>query len=272
MHAGNQDPDAERQFAIENWPAFVDGELAPADARRVEAVLASHPDVAAFMAANRQLGASLRDCLVRGAPPCPEGLRGKVLAALDRCEEPGQVAPLVRFPWLSVGALAAASVMMAASLFLVFGPREEEPDPADLLRTRLSPMVSQVSLGAPKSERCRYRDAKAQYEQFFKDAPALPSSFDGKQCRVSDFDCPEVNGRRVMCAVYDDPSGERFALIVFRCRRTADLLPEFLDAAELEIEGRRVLLWREGNYVRALVGVGPAHNLRQRAVMLRPAA
>jgi len=272
MEAAGQPTDPERQFAIENWPAFLDGQLDAAASRRVEAVLAAHPDIAAFMASHRQMDASLRDCLIKGAPPCPEGLRAKVLSALDRCEEPGRVAPLIRFPWLSVGALAAASVMMAASLMLVFGPREPEPDPSEYLRARLSPMVANVSLAAPKSERCRYRDAKAQYDQWFKDAPALPRSFDGKQCRVSDFDCPEVNGRRMMCTVYDDPSGERFALIVFRCRRTADLLPDFLDAAELDIEGRHVLLWREGNYVRALVGVGPAHGLRQRAVLLRPAA
>lgn len=264
--------ETEIQFALRNWSAFLDGELEPADARRVEVVVAGYPDLAAFLAAHRQLEASLGDSLARTAPPCPEGLRGKVLAALDRCEEPGHIEPLVRFPWLSMGALAAASVMMAISLFLVFGPREEQPDPAEHLRTRLSPMVANISLEAPKSDRCRYRDAKAEYEQWFQDGPALPSNFDGTRCRVSDFGCPEVNGRRVMCTVYDDPSGERFALIVFRCRRTADLLPEFLDAAELEIEGRRVMLWREGNYVRALVGSCPPQFLRQRAVLLRPPA
>jgi hypothetical protein len=75
-----------------------------------------------------------------------------------------------------------------------------------------------------------------------------------------------------MSVLYDDPSGERFALIVFRCRRTADLLPEFLDAAEMDISGRHVQLWREQNYVRALVSIGSTAKLRQRANGLRPAA
>ncbi|MCL4732042.1 MAG: hypothetical protein KJ044_16610, partial [Planctomycetes bacterium] len=135
-----------------------------------------------------------------------------------------------------------------------------------------TPLVANVALEMPRAARCRWRDAKAEYDQWFEGAPELPHNFGGTQCRLAGYECPEVNGRRVMCAVYDDPSGDRFALVVFRCRRTADLLPEFLDAAELEIEGRKVLLWREGNFVRALVGVGPAGSLRQRAVLLRPGA
>lgn len=272
MEGSSNQHEAERKFALEHWSAFLDGELTPAESARIEALLDRDPEAAALIACHREIDASLRDNLVHAAPPCPEGLRARVLAALDRCEEPAQAQTLVRLPWLSVGALAAASVMMAASLFLVFGPREQQPDPADALKLRLTPVVSSVSLEVPKSDRCRYRDATAQYRQYFEDGPDLPASFGDGQCRVSHFDCPEVNGRRVACAVYDETNGDRFALIVFRCRRTADLLPDFLDAAELEIDGRHVLLWREGNYVRALVGVGPAHPLRSRAARLRPAA
>ncbi|MBX3473101.1 MAG: hypothetical protein KF754_01820 [Planctomycetes bacterium] len=272
MEAGGNAMESERQFALRHWSAFLDGELPAADAARIEELMAKDPDAAAFVASHRQLGASVRDNFSRQAVPCPEGLRQRVLDALDRCEDPGHLAPLVRFPWLSVTALGAAAVMFAASLVLVFAPRDPAPDPSENLRARLTPMVANVSLGVPKSDRCRYRDASAKYAEYFKDGPELPRSFGDGQCRVSFFDCPEVNGRRMACAVYDDPQGDRFALIVFRCKRTADLLPDFLDAAELEIDGRRVLLWREGNFVRALVGSGPVQGLRTRATMLRPAA
>jgi hypothetical protein len=259
-----------RKFAWENWSAFVDGQLEPEQARRIEEYLKQCPDTAAFMASQRQFDAACRKGLAESN--CPEGMRERIQAALDRCEDPGALAPVIRFPWLSLGALAAASLMLALSLLLVFSPREDAVDSAELLRERLGPMVTQVSFEVPKAEKCRYRAANEQYRQWFADGPDLPRTFEGTQCRISSHEIAEFNSRKVMCVLYDDPNGERFALIIFRCRRTADLLPEFLDAAEMDISGRHVQLWREQNYVRALVSLGSTTALRRRANGLRPAA
>ena len=271
MESKGADFEATRRFVWERWSAFLDGELEPQEARRVEEFLKQCPDTAAFFAAQREFDTVSRTRLAAEFP-CPQGLRDKVQQALDECEDPLYLAPVVRFPWVSMGALTAASVMLVVSMLLVFGGRQEAPDSAEFLRTRLSPMVSHVSFETPKSDRCRYRAASTQYRQWFTDGPDLPRTFEGTQCRVSSHEVVEFNGRKVMCVLYDDPGGDRFALIVFRCRRTADLLPEFLDAAEMDIEGRHVQLWREDNYVRALISLGSTQKLRHRAQLLRQSA
>lgn len=283
MDSTNHDHEAARQFAWERWSAFVDGELSGPDLQRMEALQRACPDTAAFLGSQASFDRAVRQSLNGQAVSLPPGLEDRIRAALDECEdsEPGV---MHRFPWISVGALAAASVMLAASLIIVYArpAQAETGDTGELagaqdlegarLQEKLAPMVAHVSFEAPKAPTCRYRAAQQQYSEWFAGAPDLPRNFDGTQCRVSHFECPEMYGRKVMYALYDDPCGERFALIVFRCARTADLLPEFLNAAEMEISGRQVLLWREGNYVRVLVCQGQNQNLRHRAELLRNAA
>lgn len=272
MDTAGTTPEDMRQFAWEHWSAFLDGELSPEDARRMEQFLRQSPEAAEFMAAQRQFSHAVRQSIAQGAAQCPDGLKDRVCAALARCEEPAPLAPVLGFPWLSVGALAAATVMLATSMFLVFARTEPEPDSSEFLRARLSPIVSHVSFEKPKAEKCMYRAAVEQYRQVFADGPELPRTFAGTQCRISDFECAEINGRKVMCALYDDPNGDRFAVLIFRCGRTADLLPGFLDAAEMDISGRHVTLWREGRYVRALISVSASKQMHRRAQGLRGAA
>lgn len=269
-HAGNEH-EAMRKFTWERWSAYLDGELTPEQRTQLEQALGQCPDSAGFMASQKQFNAAAKDCLGRSMVECPPGMLHRVQAALARCDEPEGAR--IGFPWWSVGLLTAASLMLAGSLFLVFGRAEEtQPDPSIYLRDRLTPMVSRVSFDTPRADRCRYKEANEQYRQAFSDAPALPRMFEGRQCRVSDFECIDLHNRKVMCTLYDDPSGDRFALIVFRCKRVADLLPEVIDAAEMDIEGKHVLLWREGNYVRVLVSLGSSETLRHRAELLRQAA
>ncbi len=285
MDSAKNDHEAARQFAWERWSAFVDGELSGPEQERMEALQRTCPDTAAFLGSQASFDRAVRQSLDAEAACCPPDLQDRIKAALDKCED-AELGVMVRFPWISVGALAAASVMLAASLIIVYArpAQAETGDGGELaavdnmasegaqLQQRLAPMVAHVRFEAPKASTCRYRAAQQQYSEWFADAPDLPRNFDGTQCRVSHFECPEMYGRKVMYALYDDPSGERFALIVFRCARTADLLPEFLNAAEMDIAGRQVLLWREGNYVRVLVCQGQNQNLRHRAELLRNAA
>jgi hypothetical protein len=57
-------------------------------------------------------------------------------------------------------------------------------------------MVAHVSFETPKSDKCRYRAANEQYRQWFPDAPDLPRTFEGTQCRVSSHEVASSTGAR----------------------------------------------------------------------------
>jgi hypothetical protein len=73
-----------------------------------------------------------------------------------------------------------------------------------------------------------------------------------------------------MCAVYDAPDGERFGLLVFSCDCLGEKLAANMEAAELKMDGKHVLLWRDGDFFRALVGHDVA-KLRRHMIELRNA-
>jgi hypothetical protein len=246
----------ERRFVWRNLEAYLAGELAPADRRRIEDFLGECAYTREYVETERQFIELLRRCVNEPSAPCPEGLEQRVRAALDRCEsemletEPPRVALRLPFPWLGAGFLTAASLMLVAAL-LLFG---REAPPASSLPTDLAPLVASVSMDVPRSERCRYRDALEGYRRHFADGPELPRMLNGRKLRVSEWHCAEVDGRRVMCATYDAPDGGRFGLMVFRCNCLEKAAPQEMKAVEVELNGKLVLLWREGDYFRALVG------------------
>jgi hypothetical protein len=141
--------------------------------------------------------------------------------------------------------------MLAVALVMMFGGDEED---AGGLYDGLQPLITQVSLDVPESQTCRHNEADAEYRKYFAEGPALPAMMDGKRLKVSGFDCSEIGGRRVMRAVYDAPDGERFGLVVFSCDCLNSKLAANMQAVEMEIDGKHVVLWREGEFFRALVG------------------
>ncbi len=122
--------------------AYVDGELAPAEHRRVEAWLAERPDARADVAAQRRL-ARLFD---EGAPTPPtEGQWADVLARLERGlnARPGQPTGNRRRAGVMAAALVAAAAVVLLGVTLRNLPR---PDPAPGAAVRIAeepwPVVS----------------------------------------------------------------------------------------------------------------------------------
>lgn len=266
----------ERRFVWRNLEPYLAGELNPADRARIESFLKECRYTREYVETERQFIELLRRCVDQAPQSCPDGLQDRVRAALDLCEremdearEPAGPPRLsLRFPWLGAGLLAAASVMLAVALMLLFG----QPDPVPpSLPSDLAPLVASVSMDAPKSERCRYRDALEGYRRHFADGPELPRMLNGCKLKVSEWHCAEIDGRRVMCATYDAPDGQRFGLMVFRCNCLEKAAPQEMKAVEVELNGKLVLLWREGDYFRALVGQDEAV-LRRHMNELRGAA
>lgn len=209
---------------------------------------------------------------------CPKDLRNKVLAALDQCEADGAAEDrlhsrrLLRFPWAGASLLAAACVMFAFGVFQLTGSNDPEPEPG--LPARLIPVVSSVKLDGPKSDRCRYRSASAEYRKHFPDGPELPRQFGASRCRVVEYHCSEVDGRPVMCATFDSPEGDRFAMLVFRRECLGRAAPEAVRAAEVEINGKLVLVWHgcdKSKYMHALVAAAGNEHLYRRMDELRAA-
>lgn len=261
----------ERVFVWRNLETYLAGNLNDADRSRFEAIMASCPATRQFIQAERKFAQALNASATPEAATCPEGLRERVMAALDRCDlEDAQYAAatpaprgmMLGFPWVGAAMMSAASVMLVVALVLMFGSTGssavETPSQAENLPRTLSPVLASVSLDVPRSERCRYRAAREEYEKHFADAPALPREVDGAKLRVSHFSCEEVNGDRVMCAVYDAQNGDRFAMVVFKRRCLKGCAPDEMKAVEVVVDGRVVVLWRDGDYYRALVGTNAA--------------
>jgi hypothetical protein len=247
----------ERRFVWRNLEAFLAGGLNEADRARIEAFLCECSYTREYVECEQQFVEAVKRCVNESPERCPESLRLRVLEALDRCEQEecppaGSAGPHVaRFPWPGVALLAAACVMLAVALVMMFGGVGQEPSGP---YAGLVPLVTRVSMDAPVAETCRRHQADAEYRKYFVDGPALPASLDGNKVKVSSFDCFEVDGRRVMTAVYDAPDGERFALLVFSCDCLVDRGSENMQALEMNVDGNVVLVWREGDLFRALVG------------------
>ncbi|MCA8916809.1 MAG: hypothetical protein KDB90_15560 [Planctomycetes bacterium] len=265
----------ERRFVWRNLEAFLSGELSSSDRARIEAFLCECPYTKEYVETERQFVDAVKRCM-DDAPECPEGLRSRVMLALDRCEheilsedvseDEEKRAFRLGFPWAGAVMFAAASVMLVIALVLVFsGPTESSTTG---LPDGLAPMVAHVSLDAPVAEKCRYGDAMVAYRKYFSDGPELPHELDGAIMKVSKWECEVVNGRRIMCAVYDTLNGERFGVMVFKCNCLEKSAPEGVQAAEVMVDGKVVLMWREGQYFRALVGDDSA-SLRRHMEELR---
>jgi hypothetical protein len=249
----------ERRFVWRNLEAYLAGDLSEADRKRIEAFLCDCEYTREYVECEKQFVDAVKRCVNEGPDRCPESLRMRVLDALDRCCEEEDCPPagasagpgVARFPWPGIALLAAACVMLAVALVMMYGSPGSEP-PA--LYEDLRPMVTHVSLDAPVAESCRRHEADAEYRKYFAEGPALPAMLDGARLKVSSFECSEIAGRRVMTAVYDAEDGERFGLMVFSCDCLGERLAASMQAAELEMDGKHVLLWREGGFFRALVG------------------
>jgi hypothetical protein len=264
----------ERRFVWRNLEAYLAGDLSEADRNRIEAFLCDCEYTREYVECEKQFVDAVKRCVNESPERCPESLRLRVMEALDRCQQEdcppaGTAEPrAARFPWPGVALLAAACVMLAVALVMMFGGLGQNPaGPYD----GLLPLVTRVSLDAPVADKCRRQQADAEYRKHFVDGPALPMSMDGNSVKVSSFECMEVDGRQVMTAVYDAPDGERFALLVFSCDCLADEGTENMQAFEMNVDGNVVLVWREGDLYRALVG-RDAVKLRRHMNELRRAA
>ncbi|MCB9934038.1 MAG: hypothetical protein H6841_11530 [Planctomycetes bacterium] len=254
----------DRRFVWRNLEAYLAGTLCEPDRKRIENFLCECPNTREYVETERQLIQLLRRCMDEPEVACPDGLRERVCAALERSEtdEPdaaraantptGSKRLVLGFPWLGAGMLVAASIMLVVAVLLLFG-RSPEPAPISLPGD-LAPLVASVSMDVPQADRCRYRDALDAYRRHFADGPALPHEIHGYKLKVSEWHCAEIDGRRVMCATYDAPDGHRFGLVVFRCNCLEKAAPKEMKAVEVELNGQLVLLWREGDYFRGLVG------------------
>lgn len=260
----------ERRFVWRNLDAFLAGELSQEDRNRIEAFLCDCPYTKEYVETEREFAEAVKRCVNEAPAKCPESLRSRVLTALEHCEvddEPDERKPdgaLLGFPWLGAVMMAAASIMLVVALVLFFGGGDSA---TGNLPEGLQPMVAGMSMDVPKSESCRYGDASKAYAEHFSDAPELPHMMDGKMMQVSDWSCDEVDGSYVMRAIYDAPSGERFGLIVFDCDCLNKHLSEEMKSVEVVLGDKIVLLWREGNYFRALVGKDAATLQKQMQTM-----
>jgi hypothetical protein len=255
--------------------AYLAESLEPDDRAHVERLLAQDPESQRLVASERHFQDVLRRC-IHEPVECPPGLRDRIRDALDRCEREESAgrnskARLYSLSWFPAGALAAASVALAAALvFFLAGPAE--PESPDWMAS-LQPVLAGVSMHEPvRDSDCLYPDAAHAYRLYFADAPELPREFGGRQHRVVHFQCDELNGRRVMCAVYLSPEGERFALMVFSPECLGKSAPAAMDAAEVRMGDKRIIMWRDGKYFRALVADGLSSAPLRHVEQLRRAA
>lgn len=279
----------ERRFVWRNLEAYLTNEIAPGDRERVERFLCECPYTREYVETEKEFADAVRRCVEDPVTECPEGLREKVLLALDQCEaEEEQAAEqsedyadvhgtatrgrVLRFPWMGTILMTAAGIMLVVALMLNFGAGADSTEPAgpDIPAT-LAPMVSRVSLDAPHSENCRYREASSAYRTVFKDGPELPRQFGKARFKVCHFVVDEVDGNPVMCTVYDNPNGERFGVMIFKCKCLDRVASEELMAMEIVIDGKTICLWRQGDYFHALVGTDSA-TLRAHMGALRRSA
>lgn len=252
----------ERRFVWRNLDGFLTGQLSEEDRRRVEDFLCECPHTREYVETEQQFADAVRRCMENPDAGCPDGLRERVLAALDRCEledYPGatHAGNVLRFPWTGAAVLAAASLMLVAALVFVFGGGDDLAD-APALTAGMAPLVSRVSMDAPPSDVCHWSEASDEYRRHFPEGPELPHGADGQELKVSHFVCDDVEGSRVMSAVYDSADGRRFGFLTFRCDCLANSAPRDIRCAEIEVDGRIVLLWRERDFMRALVGTDSA--------------
>lgn len=252
----------ERRFVWRNLDAFLAGELNEDDRARVEAFLCDCPYTKEYVETEKEFAAAVRRCVNEQATKCPESLRARVLMALDQCEMEIEKSAgsqrhrhLPGFPWLGAIMMAAAGVMLVVALVLMFGG---VPRGTDSLPDGLAPMVSTMALDAPRASKCRYGDANAEYTKHFADAPELPHFVDGRMLLMSDWDCDDLDGRKIMKAVYDSPDGERFGFLVIACDCLDGVVSGDWQCAEVTVGDRVVVIWREGNFYRALVGTDAA--------------
>ncbi len=260
--------DEEQRFAWQNMEAFLAGELTPEAHARAEAFLGESSRVGGFAAAQKKFSEAVKGSMQETPVECPQGLHDKVIAALDRCEIDAdeELAVPSRFPWFGATLLAAASVMIAVGLVFYFN---DSPGPGPDMPASLVPVVSNATLDVPRSERCRYRKAVEEYRKFFPEGPDLPNRFGETRCRVSDYHCDEVDGRPVMCAVFDTSDGDRVAMMIFKGECLGKSAPDALRSAEVEINGKRVWWWRAGRYVCALVAKSGDEGLRRRIEQMK---
>lgn len=111
--------------------AFADGELDPALAARVAAVVAQAPAAAARVALFRDTRAVLRAAAARPLDPVPDALMARVRATLDSAgaatPAPARVVPLAahrprRIPAMALAAGLALAVGVAGGFLLARGP------------------------------------------------------------------------------------------------------------------------------------------------------
>lgn len=267
----SNDPES-RRFVWRNLDAYLAGKLEPAEHQRFEAILRDCPASREYVSHEREF-AELVKRAANQPVECPEGLKARVAAALQRCEvEPVAAVPapeatlarVHRYPIAATISLLAASLLFAAALLFYMG--RTSPTPQPMVAVQLTPVVAQLSLET-RADRCRYRAAESEYKSKFADGPVLPREFCGSRCKIADYKCDESGGRSVMCAVYQTPDGETFALLTFKRNPDDDMAD--MQAIEYLVGEKRVLLWREGEYYRALIGKPADHSLHRRMEAIR---
>jgi anti-sigma factor RsiW len=125
--------------------AYLDGELDPANALKVEQRLAADPT----LAAERDRVAALRDALHRHFPRerAPAGLRARVEAIGGRRK-------VERPSWLALAAsIALAGVVGSGSTYLAFAPREDAPVRVAVLDSHIRAMMAPQAFDVVSSDK-----------------------------------------------------------------------------------------------------------------------
>lgn len=274
------------QFVQQHAQAYLDGEL-PDDLRHVFDQYLGDPHAHEYFEIQQAFNQATHKAM--NTPiETPQGLRERVISALDRAEALDHEAEIRELP-VRTGRtfeLVSSALLVAASLIFVVGlsffwfdngntdDLPQSPQPTQLSQS-VAPFVQTVSFASYDGP-CHYKDACAVFrDEFGGDPKLLPHTFgaDG-QCKLVRYECASVNGHKVMSAVYETADGRQFALLILRCQCLPDA-EKNLNAAEFKSDGRDVVMWRRGEFFHFLVGSensqAETERLRQRAEALRDA-
>jgi hypothetical protein len=270
--------DSEKQFVWLHLDAYVDGTgLEGAVRQQFDEILSRRPDLRACVEAESLFHDAVRRTMKNPLAECPAGLRDRVIRALDVCEaevgHPGALAEASmnrrRLSWRFAPFIAAAaSILLVLGVVYAFQSPGPMPPVADL-PSSLRPVVQSVSLDVEAHSDCNFEAANEEYRRHFETGPALPNKFGDAMYRVVDFRCIELDGRRYMATVYDTGDGNTFALLTFKRSCMARAMPDLMHSADMMVDGRLVLLWEEGEFLRAMIAQSGFNKLYKHRDSLR---
>ncbi|MHC4840840.1 MAG: hypothetical protein ACYTDT_07725 [Planctomycetota bacterium] len=271
-------------FVRENWEAYLDKEL-PADKQKVMQDIICNCDYTSdFIECQSEFSEKLKLAIKEGCTNCPDTLSDRISSALDACEqdlcddcEPVEETaekeqkPLP-FPWFPAGLMAvAAAIVVAVAIFGGFASDGGSKAARPTLEQVLTPLVASADFSVPAvtKDKCQHPELAQACKKMFKDGPDMPLFIDGQRMVVPHYTQSSVDGHDVVCAIYDHPDGQRFALMLLSCDCLDDVMPKMVKSQEVVLEGKKVMFWRRGEYVQVLVADGDDQNLRKIATSIQ---